>query len=263
MSHINYNEVSFSCGGNEILTSINLQLKQGELLAILGENGAGKTTLVKLLTGLIRPTKGKIMINQTDISSETIAQLARQVGYVFQNPMDQIFHHTIFDEVVFGMKQLKKQIDLERVDEVLSLTGLEDYRDTNPYELPFSMMKFVTIASILCMDTDIVIFDEPTAGQDYYGKMILTNILNYLREKEKTVIVISHDLEFVAEQLATCLVLSKGEIIVKDRTSHLFWDFETLKKSGLQQPLVSDLANALQLQSHPVTVSDFIEECKK
>ena len=156
MSYIKLRDVSFMYpNGVLAVENINLEIEKGENVAIIGQNGAGKTTTVKMLNGLLKPTKGVVMIGDMDTREYTTAQMSRVVGYVFQNPDDQIFHPSVIDEVEFGPRILKfdEKKKNELVDYALEITGLKQHKNENPYDLPHSVRKFVTIASIIAMDT--------------------------------------------------------------------------------------------------------------
>ncbi len=254
--------VSFSYpNGYLAVEDIDLEIKSGENVAIVGQNGAGKTTAVKMMNGLFRPTKGEIRVGDMNTKDYTTAKISRMVGYVFQNPDDQIFHSTIESEVRFGPKTLKLDLEEEnrRVEEALKLTGMDIYREENPYNLPLSIRKFVTIAAVIAMGTDILIFDEPTAGQDVVGNQRLSEILKYLHEKGKTVITISHDMEFVAENFNRVIVMAKKKIIRSGTPREIFWDFETLEYAMLKQPYVSRVCRMLGIQDNIIDMDEAIE----
>ena len=183
MSDLILKDVSFSYpGGFLAVDHINLEIKSGENVAIVGQNGAGKTTTVKMMNGLLKPTEGDVLIGDMNTKNYTTAQVSRVVGYVFQNPDDQIFHATVESEVRYGPKTMKLDPAEEdrRVQEALEITGMEEFKDENPMNLPLSMRKFVTIAAVIAMGTEILIFDEPTAGQDVEGNKKLSEILKVL-----------------------------------------------------------------------------------
>ena len=182
--------------------------------AIIGQNGAGKTTLVRLLKGLLKPSAGTILYQGEDISRRTVASLAGQVGYVFQNPDDQIFKYKVIDEVMFGPLNIgmPKEKAMEKAMEALALTELTSYADENPYDLELSQRKLVAIASVLAMDTDVIILDEPTIAQDYRGKEIIRKIIASLSEQGKLVLAILHDMDFVAQCFSRVVVLAHGQL---------------------------------------------------
>lgn len=256
-------DVSFSYpGGFLAVDNINMEIKSGENVAIVGQNGAGKTTTVKMMNGLLKPTKGDVLIGDMNTKNYTTAQISRVVGYVFQNPDDQIFHSTVESEVRFGPKMMKldQAEEDKRVEEALCVTGMDAYKDENPFNLPLSIRKFVTIAAVIAMDTDILIFDEPTAGQDMEGNKRLGNILKLLHEHGKTVITISHDMEFVADNFQKIIVMAKKKVVREGTPSEIFWDFETLEKAMLKQPYVSRVCRALGIEGGIISIDEAVEK---
>ncbi|MDD3140629.1 MAG: ABC transporter ATP-binding protein [Lachnospiraceae bacterium] len=254
--------VSFSYpNGFLAVDDVSMEIKSGENVAIVGQNGAGKTTTVKMMNGLFRATKGEILVGDMDTKKYTTAEISRMVGYVFQNPDDQIFHSTVESEIRFGPKILKLDVEEEdrRVEEALKLTGMDVYKEENPYNLPLSIRKFVTIAAVIAMGTDILIFDEPTAGQDVGGNKRLSHILQYLHEQGKTVITISHDMEFVASNFKRVIVMAKKKIVRSGSPKEIFWDFETLEYAMLKQPYVSRVCKILGLEDNIIDIDEAIE----
>lgn len=228
------------------LDGVNLTIASGEQIAVIGQNGAGKTTLAKLINGLLKPASGDVFVGDVNTKDSTTARIARSVGYVFQNPDEQIFHSTVGAEVRYGIKRCKQKKNTEQfVQEVLRITGMNVYETKNPFDLPLSVRKFVTIAAVLAMDPDVLILDEPTAGQDLKGKSQLVLLLQWLREKEKTVILITHDMEFVAEQFHKIIVMADKRVMKIGTPQEVFWDLDLLKKADLEQPYVSALCKDL------------------
>ena len=263
MTDLVLKDVSFSYpGGFLAVDHINMEIKAGENVAIVGQNGAGKTTTVKMMNGLLRPTEGQVLIGDMNTKDYTTAQISKVVGYVFQNPDDQIFHSTVESEVRFGPKMMKLPLEEEirRVEEALKMTGMDRYKDENPYNLPLSTRKFVTIAAVIAMETDILIFDEPTAGQDIEGNKRLSDILKTLHEKGKTVITISHDMEFVADNFKKVIVMAKKKIVRSGTPKEIFWDYESLEKAMLKQPYVSRVCKALGIEGSVINIEDAIEK---
>ena len=263
MTDLVLKDVSFSYpGGFLAVDHINMEIKAGENVAIVGQNGAGKTTTVKMMNGLLRPTEGQVLIGDMNTKDYTTAQISKVVGYVFQNPDDQIFHSTVESEVRFGPKMMKLPLEEEnrRVEEALKMTGMARYKDENPYNLPLSTRKFVTIAAVIAMETDILIFDEPTAGQDIEGNKRLSDILKTLHEKGKTVITISHDMEFVADNFKKVIVMAKKKIVRSGTPKEIFWDYESLEKAMLKQPYVSRVCKALGIEGSVINIEDAIEK---
>ena len=216
--------------------------------AIIGQNGAGKTTLVRLLKGLLKPSAGTILYQGEDISRRTVASLAGQVGYVFQNPDDQIFKYKVIDEVMFGPLNIgmPKEKAKEKAMEALTLTELTSYAGENPYDLELSQRKLVAIASVLAMDTDVIILDEPTIAQDYRGKEIIRNIIASLSGQGKLVLAILHDMDFVAQCFSRVVVLAHGQLLADGTPSEVFVQEEVLKKAALDMPHSLQLRKALE-----------------
>lgn len=216
--------------------------------AIIGQNGAGKTTLLRLLKGLLKPASGTILYKGEDISGRTVASLAGQVGYVFQNPDDQIFKYKVIDEVMFGPLNIgmDKEKAKQRAMEALELTELAAYAEENPYDLELSQRKLVAIASVLAMDTDVIILDEPTIAQDYKGKEIIRKIITNLSEHGKLVLAILHDMDFVAQCFSRVVVLAHGKLLTDGTPSEVFVQKEVLKKAALDMPHPLQLRKALE-----------------
>ena len=263
MADIVIKNVSFTYpNGYTAVENINLEIRQGENVAIVGQNGAGKTTLVKMMNGLNKPTKGDVLVGDKNTRDYTTAQISRSVGYVFQNPDDQIFHSTVEEEVRFGPAYFKLPLEEEnrRVEYALQITGMDQFRNTNPFDLPLSIRKFVTIAAVIAMDTDVMIFDEPTAGQDIEGNIRLGQILKALHEAGKTVITISHDMEFVATYFDRVIVMATKHIVREGTPKEIFWDFESLEKAMLKQPYVSRVCKALGIEGNVISVDEAVEK---
>ena len=220
MAYIELKDVRFAYpDGHLAVDGVTMSIEKGENVAIVGQNGAGKTTTVKLFNALHYPTGGDVIINGKSTKGQTTAQVSRTVGYVFQNPDDQIFHSTVLAEVEFGprMMKLPEEKITELVNYALKITGMKKFREENPYNLPLSVRKFVTIAAIIAMDCDVMIFDEPTAGQDFDGNKRLSRILKELSEKGKTLITISHDMVFVADNFSRVIVMSNKKVRSRPR----------------------------------------------
>lgn len=262
MAFITLDHVSYEYpGGFLAVNDISMEIEKGESIAIIGQNGAGKTTTVKMLNGLLRPTEGNVIVDGKNSKDYTIAQMSRLVGYVFQNPDDQIFHSTIYDEVAFGTKVLDKtEAEVkDLIDYALEITDLKDLKNENPFNLPFSMRKFISIAAIIAMDTQVMVFDEPTAGQGLSGNLRLASILDHLSKKGKTLITISHDMEFVVNNFNRVIIMANKEIVSGGSPHEIFWDFDAMKVSMLKQPYVSRLCKELGLRKGIVTMEEAVE----
>lgn len=262
MTELHMNNVSFSYpDGTKALENLTLSFTSGERVAIIGQNGAGKTTAVKLMNGLLKPSEGNVLVGDWDTQNYTTAKISRKVGYVFQNPDDQIFHNDVESEVRFGPKNMG--FEPERVDELtnwaMELCGISEFTDENPYNLPYSVRKFVTIASVLAMDSDIIILDEPTAGQDKVGLQVLSNLLDVLTEKQKTVVTITHDMEFVTEHFQRIVVMANCKLVIDGDAQHIFYNENVLEQSMLKPPAVAQMAMQLGFSSKILSKNELFE----
>ena len=248
------------------LNGVSLQVKAGETLAIVGENGAGKSTLAKHINGLLKPSQGRLLVGDWDTKEYSPAKLARRVGLAFQNPDDQLFGRTVKQEVEFGPRNLR--FDEERIthqtEMMLEWVGLLDAADTHPYDLPLSQRKLVVIAAILSMDTEIVILDEPTIGQDRRGVDCLGSIIERLNGKGCTVIVISHDMDFCAEYCKRVVVMANGHVVADGPAQQVLYMEQLLRSAALEPPQIVRLALALKLdEAAPLTVPAFTRILQK
>ena len=244
-----------------VLKNLNMKLDKRPT-AIIGQNGAGKTTLVKLLKGLLKPVSGSIYFHGEDISGKTVAMLAGNVGYVFQNPDDQIFKYNVMDEILFG--PLNIGMDAERAkkeaERALKLTGLTGKEKENPYDLELYERKMTAIASVLAMDTDVLILDEPTISQDWKGRQIIGGIIRSLSERGKLVIAILHDMDFVAENFERVIIMAHGRVLADGTAKEVFAQEEALKKARLQKPYVMQLCEALGYEKSYLTVEELLKD---
>lgn len=236
-------------GGVVALDGVSVNFGGDELVAIVGENGAGKTTLVKHLNGLLKPTAGRVRVGSTDTTDATVASLARQVGYVFQNPDDQLFSRTVRQEVSVGPRNLGyPEGEVERLTaRALEMTGLEDLTDENPYDVAPTRRKLVAIASVLSMDTATLVIDEPTIGQDGAGVARITSLVEDLSAAGKGVIAITHDIDFAAETFDRVIVMSRGRIVGDGPTGEMVEEFELLESAAVEPPQLTRLARRLGL----------------
>jgi energy-coupling factor transporter ATP-binding protein EcfA2 len=226
--------------------------------AIIGQNGAGKTTLVKLLKGLLKPNAGSISFEGEDISRRTVAQLAGKVGYVFQNPDDQIFKNRVMEEVMVGPLNLGKSREEAQklAAEALEMVGLMDAAEENPYDLDLSERKMVAIASVVAMDPKVLILDEPTIAQDAKGRAVLGRIVQTLSEKGKFVLAILHDMDFVAEYFERVIIMAHGKVLKDGPGETVFYEKESLLKARLEQPHTARLCEFLGYEGAFMTAED-------
>lgn len=233
--------------GREVLHGLNLALDHRPT-AIIGQNGAGKTTLVRVLKGLLKPDSGEIRYQGENLETKTVAELASRVGYVFQNPDDQIFKYKVLEEVMFGplnigMSQQKAEACAH---EALRMVGLDEKADENPYDLELSDRKMVAIASVLAMNTDVIILDEPTIAQSWNGREKIREIIQTQAAQGKLVIAILHDMDFVANSFARVIAMAHGEILADGAPAEVFRNHPVLEKAALAAPPLYELLEELE-----------------
>ncbi|MEW9053943.1 MAG: ABC transporter ATP-binding protein [Neobacillus sp.] len=253
-------DLSFSyTEGEPVLTGINLELDHRST-AIIGQNGAGKTTLVKLLKGLLKPFTGEIKVGNVDVKTSTAAELAKTIGLVFQNPNDQIFKRTVLDEVMYGPLNIKMERERAKENAIsaLKMVGLNEKLEINPHDLSLSEKKLLCIASIVAMDTDVIILDEPTIAQDHDGKLKIKEIISSLKEKNKLVMTIIHDMDFVAENFERTIVMCHGKVLLDGNTRDVFSKAEKLREAHVEPPGITQLAKELGFRETVLTVEEFI-----
>lgn len=248
----------------EVLSDITVSF-DSRSTAIIGQNGAGKTTFVKLLKGLLKPTSGDIFILGSNTKGKTVAELARYIGLVFQNPNDQIFKSKVVDEVMFGPLNIGQDGIHARVNSMkaLEMVGLDNRINDNPYDLGLSDRKLLSIASIIAMNTDIIIFDEPTIAQDYNGREKIKSIIKHLKAENKLVITIIHDMDFVAETFERTIVFKKGKVLLDGDTRFVYSHEKELRESYLDIPHITQLAKRLGLNDTILTIDEFHKEINK
>lgn len=235
------------------LKGVTLRIGLGESVALIGQNGGGKTTLAKHFNGLLKPTKGKVLVEGVDTKTSDTSKLALIVGYVFQNPIHQIFSSAVYDEIAFGPKNMGmagKELD-ERVIKTIEEVGLSGYEKTHPYDLDYGKMKLLTIASIMAMKPKVYCLDEPTTGQDHVGRKMVATLVKRLNEKGATVITITHDMKFVANVAQRIILMADGTILADGPTRAIFQDERTLQSAQIKPPQVTQLAEGLSEYSVP------------
>ncbi len=241
--------------GTRALRGIELTLAVGQRVGIVGQNGSGKSTLARQLNGLLRPTEGRVRLFGRDTAGTHVAGLARTVGLVFQNPDRQIFAGSVRAEVAFGARNVgRRGADLDRaVQASLMAVGMEDEAATNPYDLGYSRRKLLALASILAMETPVVVLDEPTTGQDARGVARIQSIVADLATAGRTVITISHDMRFVAESFERVVVMREGRIILDGPPQTVFAgaNADALASTFLEAPLAARLGERLGLGTTP------------
>lgn len=252
--------LSVSYGDNPaIIEDLSFSLKKGERLAIVGKNGAGKSTLAKALCGFV-PSQGRLIYKGQDISQDSIAERSERIGFVLQNPNQMISKTMIFDEVALGLRLrgIEEAEVEERVHEVLKTCGLYSFRNWPISALSFGQKKRVTIASILVLKPEIIILDEPTAGQDYKTYTDIMNFLDSLQKQGHTIVMITHDMQLMLEYSDRCLVVVEGKIIADDNPVTILNQKDLLESANLKQTSLYTLGQ--KLSSDPVEVTQYYIE---
>lgn len=230
-------------GGTRAVDGLDLTIDAGQRVAVVGQNGSGKSTLVRHFNGLLRPTEGRVFIDGQDTRDRRVAALAAIVGLAFQDPDRQIFAGRVQAEVEFGPRNLGRSgPELHRVVEhALLATGLEGDAKTNPYDLGYSRRKLLALASVLAMETPVVVLDEPTTGQDARGIARVQAIVEALSAAGRTVVAISHDMRFAAETFERVVVMRAGRIVLDGTPAEVFAEaaWPTLASTYLEAPLAA------------------------
>ncbi len=226
------------------LDGINLVIPEGDFVALIGHNGAGKTTLINHLIGFLKPDNGTIFINGKDISGMRVATLAQSVGYLFQNPDNQIFTDSVTQELKFGLENIKLRDTAieERVNRAISMMELAEFRDRHPHSLSRGQRQRLAVASILAMEPDIIVLDEPTTGQDWGHVNKFLQQIRHLNELGKTIILVTHDMNLVAGYARRTVVMDKGKIVLDGDTRYVFSKQEILEKTGITLPVITRLS---------------------
>jgi energy-coupling factor transport system ATP-binding protein len=242
-------------GATRALDGVDLAFRPGERVAIVGQNGSGKSTLVRHFNGLLRPTEGRVLVDGLDAAPRRVADLASTVGLAFQDPDRQIFAGKVRAEVAFGPRNLgRRGEELDRaIDAALWVTGLDKDGATNPYDLGYSRRKLLALASVLAMQTPVVVLDEPTTGQDARGVARIRELVASLAAAGRTVVTVSHDMRFVAETFERVVVMGSGRILLDGRPDEVFASaaWPALRSTNLEPPLAAELGERWQLGSTP------------
>ncbi len=229
------------------LKQINLNIYKGELVGIMGMNGAGKTTLIRTLNGLIRPLKGNVYIDGENIKSKNIGTTSKKVGIIFQNPYHQVFSNTVEEEIKFSLKSLnlsKEEIQ-NRTNDVLNRFNLNKYKERSPLNLSGGETKKLALASIFCRDPEILVFDEPTLGQDANEIDFFVNLINKEKDRGKTIIIVTHNIEFAIEYIPRTILMVNGSIIADGQTDKVLTNEFLVETSSLILPQIRQLNIAL------------------
>ena len=233
--------------GVQALKGIDLDIYEGEIVAIVGQNGSGKTTLVKHLNGLLTPTSGNVMVHGSHTKEQGVFKIGRKVGYVFQNPDHQIFSERVYDEIAFGprLREVPTEEVDTRVKEALEAVGLTGFEEEDPFSLTKSGRQRVAVASVLAVQPDVLILDEPTTGLDYTEQRSMMEMVRRLNEQGSTIIFVTHHMWVVAEYAQRVFVIKDGRILLKGMTRNVFAQEEILKASYLRPPHFVQFSNKL------------------
>ncbi|GAB7226479.1 DUF3744 domain-containing protein [Vibrio rotiferianus] len=249
-------------GEKNALEDVSFDVKRGEFVSVLGKNGSGKSTITKLVIGVIEPDQGSMMLNGQDLNELTIFERSQKVGVVMQNPNHMISHHMIFDEVAFGLRNRgveENQVEA-KVLEVLELCGLSKYRHWPIEALSYGQKKRVTIASILALEPELLILDEPTAGQDYRNYTSMLSFIEKLnRELGITVMIISHDMHLVLEYTTRSIVIADSKLIADAPMTEVFSNPTLLDKANLTTTSLYELASELGIENTNSFMQHFID----
>jgi energy-coupling factor transport system ATP-binding protein len=247
--------------GVEALKGVSVTVRDGEFVAIMGQNGAGKTTLVKTFNGLLKPTRGSVAVDGTDTTKTSVAKLARNVGFVFQNPDSQLFSESVEEEIAFALRNFgfEKDVVEKRVTWALNLLGLTQYRQASPFMLSGGERKRVALASVLAWDPKMLILDEPTIGQDYQQKEKLRQFILQMKTQQRTIIVVTHDVEFVAECNPRVLLMREGKIIADGEARKILTDPTSLTQASIVPPQIAQIFLELSDLQLPTNVIDVYE----
>ncbi len=245
----------------EALKGVSLKVKDGEFVAIMGQNGAGKSTFVKHFNGLLKPTVGTVRVDGIETTKSSTAALARNVGFVFQNPDHQLFSETVEEEIGFALKNFgfKPEVIEERITWALNLLSLTQYRKTSPFLLSGGERKRVALASVLAWDPKTLILDEPTIGQDHEQKEKLRQFIMQLQTQGKTVVIVTHDVEFVAECNPRVVLMKEGRIVADGEGKEILTDPAMLELSSIVLPQIAQVFTKLSGLGLPKDVIDIYE----
>ncbi|MEM2364061.1 MAG: ATP-binding cassette domain-containing protein [Candidatus Bathyarchaeia archaeon] len=266
---IEVDDVWFSYHGDRpVLKGVSFEVDRGEFLAIIGRNGSGKSTLMRLLVGLLKPTKGRIIVRGMDTRSEKVSRIAKEVGFIFQNPDDQLFCRSVEEELAFALRNLG--LGEGKVGEIVERTlrdfALQDVRDVYPRFLSRGDKQKVSVAAIAAMDPSILILDEPTTGQDHRDSRTIMELVKGLNDIGKTVILVTHDMRNVAAYAERVILLEDGRILADAPTRHIFANEELLRGCGLAPPQITELAQScadMGIRPDIISVEEMEEELRR
>lgn len=245
----------------EALKGVSLTIKDGEFVAIMGQNGAGKSTFVKHFNGLLKPSQGTVKVDGIETTKTSVAKLARNVGFVFQNPDHQLFSETVEDEIAFALKNFgfEQNVIEERVTWALELLSIAQYRKTSPFLLSGGERKRVALASVLAWDPQTLVLDEPTIGQDHEQKEKLRQFIMQMQTQKKTIVAVTHDVEFVAECNPRVVLMKEGKIVADGVGREILTDPAMLELSSIVLPQIAEVFTRLESLGVPKDIIDIYD----
>jgi|TARA_B100001179_G_C18551868_1_gene386415 energy-coupling factor transport system ATP-binding protein len=249
---IEFKEVDYiHPNGAKALDRINLIIKKNTINAIVGSNGAGKTTLARHINGLLKATSGEVIVDGKNTKKCSVAELSKKIGMVFQNSNNQLFADTVKNEILFGLNNFKFEENFvrERFEWAMKFFDLEKYSDTSPLKLSGGEKKRLCLASVLAWDPEVIILDEPTVGQDELQKNKILSFIKELNQQNKTIIIISHDIEFLWNLRPNTIVMSNGEIIKIDSAENIFSNSNIIQNANLIKPQIVKIWNELDINA--------------
>jgi energy-coupling factor transport system ATP-binding protein len=242
---IRFENVSFKYESELTISDVSFHIKKGEFVAVIGSNGAGKTTVSKLINGIYKPCLGNVIVNGKNTKTARTSELAKSIGFLFQNPDRQICRNTIREEILFGLKNvLSDHVKImKRCDETLSNFGFVGSKD--PFSLSRGERQRIALASVLAIKPEILVLDEPTTGLDYRECMQIMEIIKELNGQGATVVMISHDMEIVQDFAQRVLVMGSGKLMADGEKSKVFLDTELMKAASVRPPQLIELSGRL------------------
>ncbi|MCY4078841.1 MAG: ATP-binding cassette domain-containing protein [Caldilineaceae bacterium] len=251
-------------GGVAALSGVSLEILSGEFIAIIGSNGSGKTTLAKHFNGLLKPSQGHVIVDGLDTRTTRVSELSRIVGFVFQNPDHQIFGYSVWEEASFGLKL--QRVDEESIEQqttdALRAVALDGLRDRHPRALSRGQRQRLATASILALETPVLVLDEPTTGQDFISRRQIMELTVDLHAEGRTVIMVTHDMSLVAEYASRVIVMQDGKVLGDSPPKEAFEREEILMSTGLELPPVIRIARGLReygFSDTPLTQAELVE----
>ncbi len=261
---IEFKNVCFAYDKKNILENINFNINDGEFIAIVGRNGAGKTTLMKLFNGLLKPTSGTVIVEGLDTKISKTSELARKVGFLFQNPDRQICRNTVKDEIEFGLKCIfsdKNEIEKRSKE---TIDSFEFSAEKDPFSLSRGERQKVALASVLALSPKILVLDEPTTGLDYKECMQIMEVIKALNDKGTTVIMVCHDMELVTDFAQRVIVIGDGGVLADDKCNKVMTNDTVLRRTSLAPPQIAQLSIRLGNEfSNVLTVEEMADKIER